>query len=700
MPRVPKKNISGVLSDIRPSGEGGGRRVSTPPKSRKVPARSFGTTIREGADVPPKRKRRFGIRKAVIFSCVALLLGAGAYAALLYREKGNVYVSIAAAVESFKDSAKLFMEFRPGEAKRSLEDAEGELRGIRSLGERYGVWGLAEVVGRVWPALQQIPRGLRLIETLTSSAIEIADGAETLKANGVAYFTSGEGEKLLGELGRIREHTRRIREVGQELTSLSDGLGAYAAIPLPDDYLAWNTELLRTEEFLDGILALLGAPQRLDRPERLTAEGERHILLFFQNPSEMRPGGGFIGSYADVAIERGAMKLLDVRDIYDPDGQLDLKVIPPKPLQAITTSWGARDANWFFDFPTSAQKVIGFLEASKMYQEQNRIFEGAVAVNTDVIKSVLELTGPIELPGYKLTVDAENFLAEVQKEVEAGESKRAGEPKRILRDITPIILSRLKELRDTERQALTQRIAEHLGRGDITFYFRDPSLQNFFMTHGLSGAVADLPQPFRGDYLAVVNANVAGGKTDIYMRQEVTARSLIDISGVVKTDLTIARTHTGANARESWYRAANQNYLRVLTAPDVKLVSLTGATPKTVRVPINYEKNGYSADPDVVQLEVNEKESGKKAFGAWFSVKAGATGTLRVSYENPVPVPLKDGGEFTVILEQQSGVRERIRYELEAPPGYVWRETNDSLYRYESADPPKRVTVTLNLKKI
>jgi len=63
-------------------------------------------------------------------------------------------------------------------------------------------------------------------------------------------------------------------------------------------------------------------------------------------------------------------------------------------------------------------------------------------------------------------------------------------------------------------------------------------------------------------------------------------------------------------------------------------------------------------------------------------------------------MPLADGGEFAVILEQQSGVRERIRYELEAPPGYIWREANDTRYVYESEDPPKRVMTTLTLKKI
>ena len=693
MPRIPKKNISGVLSDIKPPA--GGRRspaarhgISAPPKRTPSPRSAFGRGVRIESAPPPRTRTRFRTGRIALLALLALLLGIGVYGGLLYSEKGGALASMGAAVEAFKDSVRFFTELNPGEAKRSLESADKELKDIRDRGEQYGIWSVAEVGGKIWPTLERFPRAFRLVEALTRSAIEIAGSAEELKANGVAYFTSGEGGKLLGELESVRANAEKIRKLGEELTALSSDLESFVALPIPDNYLEWNTEFLRTEEFMDGVLALLGAP------------GERHVALFFQNPSEMRPGGGFIGSYADVTVERGAMKGLDVRDIYDPDGQLDEKVIPPKPLQAITTSWGARDANWFFDFPTSAQKVIGFLEASKMYKERGVVFEGAIAVNTDVIESVLELVGPVELPEYKLTLDAGNFLEEVQKEVEAGESKRVGEPKRILRDATPIILDRLSALDDAGKRALALRIAAHLEHGDITFYFRDLSLQNFFLAHGLAGAAADLPQPFFGDYLAVVNGNVAGGKTDIYMRQEVAVRSAIDVRGMVKTDVTVKRTHTGANARYSWYRATNQNYLRLLVAPDVKLVSLTGDTPKTVRAPINYEKNGYRADPDVVRLEANERESGKKAIGAWFTVKAGTTGTLRARYENPVPMPLADGGEFAVILEQQSGVRERIRYELEAPPGYIWREANDTRYVYESEDPPKRVMTTLTLKKI
>ncbi len=80
----------------------------------------------------------------------------------------------------------------------------------------------------------------------------------------------------------------------------------------------------------------------------------------------MRPAGGFWGSYANVILEGGSVKTIDVDDIYRPDRFLDLKVVPPKQLQGTTPNWGARDANWFFNFPDSAEKLMEFLQASSV----------------------------------------------------------------------------------------------------------------------------------------------------------------------------------------------------------------------------------------------------------------------------------------------------------------------------------------------
>ena len=86
-----------------------------------------------------------------------------------------------------------------------------------------------------------------------------------------------------------------------------------------------------------------------------------------------------------------------------------------------------------FNFQTSAQKVLAFIEDSDLYNRKEINFEGVVSINTNVLATILDITGPISVPGYDLELDSENFLKEIQYEVEAGRDKKPGQnPKKVL----------------------------------------------------------------------------------------------------------------------------------------------------------------------------------------------------------------------------------------------------------------------------
>src|SRR3989344_5610276 len=91
-------------------------------------------------------------------------------------------------------------------------------------------------------------------------------------------------------------------------------------------------------------------------------KGTKKYLILFQNPSELRPTGGFPGTYGVVSFKDGKLQDFKVDDVYNLDGQLQELIIPPVQLQHITPNWGMRDTNWFVDFPTSARKTMEFYE--------------------------------------------------------------------------------------------------------------------------------------------------------------------------------------------------------------------------------------------------------------------------------------------------------------------------------------------------
>lgn len=516
------------------------------------------------------------------------------------------------------------------------------------------------------------------LRDLVSALVGISSDVNKLRTEGFDSIFNGRGEELIAILKNLRVNVAKLDALGIgfiDQSTLSTASGG-----------------------LEALITLLDKP------------GEQHLLILFLNPSEMRPIGGFAGSYGDVTLERGSIKDIKVNDIYYPDHFLGKKMVPPIQLQTVTVDWGARDAAWFFDFPTSARKTAEFIEASQVYSKDGVHFDGVIAINVKVIEDILELTGPIKLPEYGLTLTKDNFLEEVQREVEEGRDKQAGgNPKRVLASLAPILIERLHQLNSLDKNTLALALFGRVTNKDIQFYFSDPKVEDFVKKVNWAGETASLPEDVGGDYLAIVNANVAGGKTDARINQSIKLKSEIDATGQINNYLAVTRQHLGKDDEASWYRAKNQNFIKVFTVPGAELISLKGANPKRISPQIDYELAGYSRDPLLESLERTRKnvsgydaetysESGKNVFAAWFSTFAGESKVLEVEYEG-TQLSLANGMKYRFIFDKQSGVESTFQYELVAPTGYGWQETSGSTFIYKSDTIPARLEFELTLTK-
>lgn len=694
--KKPHKNIDPVLVDIR------NPQVNYRPRFMQKAVNLVHS--------PRKPVRKRGIARVLFWSFSVLFGGVLLFAVIVVAVKFRSTKEAAlsggqAIVQNFSATAEALKDLRPEEASRYLRRNTNEIQSLKGLFDIAPNTNVLDVLGRIVPQIEQAGSLLGQLASFNVNLIALADAADTLERKGFGYFRS-DGTSLLGTLQKIHETVSALITDAQAIKNSTTGLknfsGSFRAIDrsVGNYYLEHSSDLYATERFLGALLTLFGT------------DTERHLALLFQNPSEIRPGGGFIGSYADITVKKGQMATMDVRDIYDPEGQLDIKVIPPGPLRTLTTNWGARDANWFFDFPTSAKTVIGFLEASKIYSEKNITFDAAIGVNINVLESILRVLGPIELPDYTLTITADNFLTEIQREVEAGKDKQKGEPKRILKILTPVLLERLQKLSPEAQYELFTAFQAHFGEKDVMVYAKDSALSQFFKAKNLDGSVYELPSGFWGNYLAIVDANVAGGKTDRYITQRTDARIDVDTSGNVFTDLTVTRTHNGDKEKDPWYRVLNQNFIRVLTAPGSSLVGMKGNQLKKNISLFEYATTTYEKNTDLEAMESTEAyldayktwkitEAGKTAFATWFNTKPGTTSTLEMRYETPAAsqVTVDTGSVFTFVFERQSGVQDALKVAIFAPFGYRWKETKSSFYAFESDNPPARLIEYLTLYK-
>lgn len=546
--------------------------------------------------------------------------------------------------DGFESAAEDLFRFNIGAAQSGFEEVNNDIASLTHKAQFYSILNLGGIA-----------EFFKQLRVLGAGTVSITTSLQELSEKGFARFAGGEGELLIQNLAGLHAALKSVADASEHITFYAAQLGKQ----LGDEAVVRTVYLRQAEKFLESFL------------DWLRASGPQHLIIAFQNPSEIRPAGGFIGSYAHITVENGSMANIDVRDIYDPDGQLDLKLTPPAPLRRITPTWGARDANWFFDFPASAKKVLELLEASKIYQEQDIRFSGLVAVNVGVIEDILALLGPMRLPEYDATITAENFLEIVQREVEAGDDKRAGEPKRILKVLTPILFERLAALDEEAKGSITEQFANRIANKDIMLYFKDLAIESYLQVLGVGGEVMELPKGFQGDYLAVVNANIGGGKSDAFITQRIVWESEIDVAGDAHNTLRVTRAHGGEHESEWWYRATNKNYLQVFVPSSALASDAWG----------------------------KEYAFGKLVLSAWLTTPAGEEDTITAKYTVPGAFRPEAGNVYTFVFEKQSGVEGSLEYRVQAPPGFYWRETQSSAAQGIIKNPPARVVLRMTLMR-
>ncbi|MDP1688575.1 MAG: DUF4012 domain-containing protein, partial [bacterium] len=617
-----------------------------------------------------KRNNRSKLKTVFAMTlCLAVIL----YGLSLYSLRDNARGSINTITSNLSSAIVAFKSFKNEEAGVALKNAGLGLDSLGSQLNKRGLLGLSALLGTIFPVAENAKLTFDNSKIALTSAIALNEDIAKLKEFGIVYFMNGEGDKFAEILKTMQGDLKQVISSGETLQKLNSSISNsfisnYVNLPDTGNNISSFKEGYAADEFLTALIKTIGS----DTPSNL--------LLLFQNSSEMRPSGGFLGSYASLTLSKGALQSFDVRDIYDPDGWINKKIIPPKPLQIMITDWEARDANWFLDYRLSAEKVIGRLEDSLIYKEKNTTFIGAIAVNTNVIVDLIGLAGPIELSQYKLTITKENFLDKVQYEVEAGTNKAKNQPKKILADMTPILLSRLSALNSGDKNKLFELLRARIVSKDIQIYFKDKSLEQFMEKYEMAGAVFDAPDNWSGDYLAVVNANVAGGKTDAYIEQHIIASSTFDMTGKATNSVIIKRDHSGGKTAYRWYNVTNKDYIRLLTSPEAKLINITNDTPRTINAPINFIAKGYVVDPDIALLEGSGIESGKNVFSAWRFTNPQSSSTISFSYERLSAIAPKSGITYQLVFDKQSGVKTGIQYIVEAPPGFRWKEAKNSIF--------------------
>ncbi len=386
----------------------------------------------------------------------------------------------------------------------------------------------------------------------------------------------------------------------------------------------------------------------------------KRYLLVFQNNTELRASGGFIGSYALIDFENGKIKNIEIPTggSYDTEGGLTELVAAPAPLQLVNPLWHFWDANWWPDWPTSAQKLMWFYEKS-----DGSTVDGVISLTPTVLEKILKVIGEIDMSDeYGVIFNDENFWLETQRITEEKltpeqiERNFNSHPKMIIGDLAEKILEQLPaRLNNNTLIKLLSVVEESLLEKHILFYFTDEKLQAEVANYGWGGEIKDT----NWDYLAVINTNIAGGKSD--KRVEEVINHSVDImpNGSVIDTLKIQRTHTGYK-NEPFCGVRNVDWMRIYVPEGSELLEAQG-----FRQPdgIYFEEPDLSwkSDPLVYRAETTAKihepsntkiynENNKTVFANWSMVDPGEAVTIYLKYR--LPFLIEDKEETTGLAEK------------------------------------------------
>lgn len=393
----------------------------------------------------------------------------------------------------------------------------------------------------------------------------------------------------------------------------------------------FKTEINNLEPTLTTLTSMLGTWNAL-----MAQKPVQRIVLVFQNNNEMRATGGFWGSFAYVTLKNGAIDSIEVPGggTYDLQGSLDRLVRPPTPLTLVKNRWEFQDANWFPDFRDSAKQAVWFLEHSG-YPTPDAV----VAITPDVLKSLLTITGPIEIKDFAKQVDANNVTDVLQKNVEIEYNKKENQPKKIIGSLATTLLDKLTTLKGEQQLKALESLYRSLNYRDIMMFHQNEDAAKTIHDAGWDGAVAD----WDNDYLMVVNSNVAGQKTDGVITQSIDKKTVIDAKGVLTTTLTINRTHTGKKG-DLFNGVRNVDFMRVYVPehsvllqakgfvyPDESLFKATLTSSTTAN--LASIEAGTSIEPTTGTTVSTER--GKTVFGNWVMTDPGQTSTVTLTYRTP-----------------------------------------------------------------
>ncbi len=524
---------------------------------------------------------------------------------------------------------------------QAAQNAEARLKAVKALPffrkDLEGIYDLLEGGREASIALKEaIDVGADLVTVLKNGGATLGAVPDVSSdARPVSSLTREEKRVLLQNLSQAPDRLAVAR------TSLERAMAAWNRVPktpLTEGVLASIEPYKAQLQTLHDLMAKDLSPLAM-LPSILGYPSPKTYLFLMLNNTELRPGGGFIGTYGILRLEDAEIASFFTDDVYALDGPSEayMRETPPEPLKKYlrVPSWYMRDSNWSPDFAVSAMNVEKFyhLEGGK---EQ---LDGVIGITPTMISKLLAITGPITIDGSTFTAD--NVIDELEYRVEVAfwtDGTPQAQRKDVVGKLGQELIKRLLGTKLSNIATLADVAQEALKEKHLMASFHDATLEAFADGSGWSGrfrAGAD-------DRLAIIDANLASLKTDAVMDKKISYTLKPDgASWIARASITYKN-----NGRFNWKTSRYRTYTRFYVPLGSTLVKGEGMM-------IDDKLNDPKRRPGTVDVG---EELGHTVFGAFISVEPGETRTLTMEYRvSDAVARLIRGGNYQLDVQKQLG---------------------------------------------
>jgi hypothetical protein len=489
-----------------------------------------------------------------------------------------------------------------------------------------------------------------------SRPVGVADMADDYLKRVQAADTAAGVVAALAAAGEAGQHLRASAAREEDLLALTYqlkqaifGLGELRADQaLPAAYQAelatYQPAITRASGLIESLPVLAGLGQ------------ERTYLVLFQNNMELRPGGGFIGSYGLLTVKNGGVSRFTVHTVDDADGQLTGAITPPFALERYlgASHLFLRDTNFGVEFGRNAAAAAELLRLST----DTRV-DGVIAMDVSFLRSLLRVTGPVYLPAYNENVNAETFYLTAQKHAEANFFPGSSQKQDFLQYVGQAMLRTLTERPDLPATALLTTMEQAVSEKHLMIALAEPGLMRVMTENGLAPSVQPSGEERRADIadvIGVFDANLGTNKVNYYLKRSFSQHVSVQADASREGTMTVLYTNT--SAVNSPFGGDYQNYVQVLLPETAEVTGISLNGVEQTLVPAVTSSRVFRAERFVppAGLEVERTTTdGRSLTGFFLTVPAGTRKSVAISYRLPALHPLPSHFSSVLRVIKQPG---------------------------------------------